>query len=50
MPKALLESEIGRLWKKHEDEDELIGELGRRCNVSPQAMGIRLTSLGIVKV
>jgi len=47
MPKKLIEERIAKS-NNGENPDELISDLARDFNVSPQAMRIRLTNLGIV--
>lgn len=47
MPRTALESEISLIRETSWDDDELIKQLVKTFNVSAQAIGIRLSSLGI---
>jgi len=50
-PQDLLASEMKRLLKEHAGiaEDDLIHDLAKRFSVSPEAMGHRLTNLGVLR-
>lgn len=48
MPAEFLESDLSSIQDKCADDEAVIAQLAKRYGVSPQAMAIRLSSLGLV--